>query len=96
MLEQSVKLSRLISFYFISNFLLYAPILPNREPKTSAFRGVFVLERFFSSSVVVSVAKVNREFKIRRPRTTATDKYATAHDQNHVTVHFSRVVLRLR
>ena len=39
---------------------------------------------------------VNREFKIRRLRTTATDKYATAHDQNHVTVHFSRVVLRLR
>ena len=38
----------------------------------------------------------NREFKIRRPRTTATDKYATAHDQNHVTVHFSRVVMRLR
>ena len=37
-----------------------------------------------------------REFKIRRLRTTATDKYATAHDQNHVTVHFSRVVLRLR
>ena len=37
-----------------------------------------------------------REFKIRRLRTTATDKYATTHDQNHVTVHFSRVVLRLR
>ena len=37
-----------------------------------------------------------REFKIRRLRTTATDKYATAHDQNHVTVHFSRVVMRLR
>ena len=37
-----------------------------------------------------------REFKIRRLRTTATDKYTTAHDQNHVTVHFSRVVLRLR
>ena len=39
---------------------------------------------------------VNREFKILRLRTTATDKHATAHDQNHVTVHFSRVVLRLR
>ena len=37
-----------------------------------------------------------REFKIRRLRTTATDKHATAHDQNHVTVHFSRVALRLR
>ena len=42
------------------------------------------------------VAANNREFKIRRLRTTATDKYATAHDQNHVTVHSSRVVLRLR
>ena len=37
-----------------------------------------------------------REFKIRRLRTTTTDKHATAHDQNHVTVRFSRVVLRLR
>ena len=37
-----------------------------------------------------------KEFKIRRLRTTATDKHATAHDQNHVTVHFSRVALRLR
>ena len=46
-------------FYFISNFLLYAPILPNREPKTSAFRNVFVLEQFFSYSMVVSVAKAN-------------------------------------
>ena len=41
-------------------------------------------------------SEVNREFKIRRLRTTTTDKHATAHDQNHVTVHFSRVVLRLR
>ena len=38
----------------------------------------------------------NREFKIRRLRTTTTFKHATAHDQNHVTVHFSHVVLRLR
>ena len=38
----------------------------------------------------------NREFKIPRLRTTTTFKHATAHDQNHVTVHFSRVVLRLR
>ena len=38
----------------------------------------------------------DREFKIRRLRTTATDKHATAHDQNHVTIHFSRVALRLR
>ena len=52
MLEESVKLSGLIIFYFISNFLIYsciyAPILPNREPKTSAFRiAVFsFLEQF--------------------------------------------------
>ena len=38
----------------------------------------------------------NREFKIRGLRTTTTFKHATAHDQNHVTVHFSHVVLRLR
>ena len=37
-----------------------------------------------------------REFKIRRLRTTTTVKHAIVHDQNHVTVHFSRVVLRLR
>ena len=59
MLEQIVKLSRLIIFYFISNFFLYSPILPNREPKTTAFRSVFVLEQFFSSSMVVSVANAN-------------------------------------
>ena len=45
--EQSVKLSRLIIFYFISNFLIYEPILPNREPKTSAFRSVFVFRAVF-------------------------------------------------
>ena len=39
---------------------------------------------------------INREFKIRRLRTTATNKHATAHDLNHVTVHFSRIPLRLR
>ena len=37
-----------------------------------------------------------RDFKIRRLRTTTTVKHATAHGQNHVTVHFSRVVQRLR
>ena len=59
MLEQSVKPSRLIIFYVISNFLIYAPILRNREPKTSAFRSVFVFRAVFSSSTVVSVAKAN-------------------------------------
>ena len=38
----------------------------------------------------------NREFKIRRLRTTTTVKHATGHDQNHVTVNFFHVVLRLR
>ena len=47
---------------------------------------------FPSSRFVV----VFREFKIRRLRTTTTVKHATAHNQNHVTVHFSRVVLQLR
>ena len=41
-------------------------------------------------------SQFTREFKIRRLRTTTTVKHATAHNQNHVTVHFSRVVLRLR
>ena len=59
MLEQSVKLSRLIIFYFISNFLIYASILRNREPKTSAFRSVFVFRAVFSSSTVASTAKAN-------------------------------------
>ena len=59
MLEQSVKVSELIIFYFISNFLLCAPILPKKRAKTSAFCSVFVLEQFFSSFRVVSVAKAN-------------------------------------
>ena len=59
MREQSVKVSGLIIFYFISNFLLYAPVLLKREPKTSAFCSVFVLEQFFSSFRVVSVSKAN-------------------------------------
>ena len=54
-----------------------------------------------SDLILGSLSKVlgtfrNREFKIRRLRTTTTNKHATAHDQNHVTVHYSRVVLRLR
>ena len=60
MFEQSVKLSWLIIiFYFISKFLLYAPLSPNREPKTSAFRSVFVFRAVFSSSTVASTAKAN-------------------------------------
>ena len=37
-----------------------------------------------------------RDFKIWRLRTTTTVKHATAHDQKHVTVPFSRLVVRLR
>ena len=48
MLEQlSVKLKRVIIFYFISNFLIYAPILPKKKTKTSAFRSVFVFRAVF-------------------------------------------------
>ena len=47
MLEQSVKLSRLIIFYFICNFLLLAPFLPNREPKIGAFCSAFVFGAVF-------------------------------------------------
>ena len=53
MLEESVKLSGLIIFYFISNFLIYAPILPNREIKIKIQLQVLsFLEQFFSSSTV--------------------------------------------
>ena len=38
---------------------------------------------------------LSREFKIRRLRAMTTVKHATAHDQNHVTAHSLRVVLRL-
>ena len=41
-----------------------------------------------------ATAPDSREFKIRQLRTTTTVKQATAHDQNHVTVHFSCVVRR--
>ena len=47
MLEESVELSRFIIFSFISNVLVYALILPNWEPKTSAFRSVFVFRAVF-------------------------------------------------
>ena len=59
MLEQSVKLSRLIIFYFINNFLIYAPILPNRSQKPVLFAVFSFLERFFSSSTVVLFAKAD-------------------------------------
>ena len=59
MLEQSVKLSRLIIFYFISSFIIYAPILPNRSQKPVLFAVFSFLERFFSSSTVVLFAKAD-------------------------------------
>ena len=55
-----------------------------------------VLYGFDSYVMLIQGSLSNREFKIRRLRTTTTVKHATAHDQNHVTVRFSRVVLRLR
>ena len=51
MLEQSVKLSRLIIFYFNSNFLSYAPLLPNRSQKPVLSAVISFLEQFFSSSI---------------------------------------------
>ena len=51
MLEQSVKLSRLIIFYFNSNFLSYAPLLPNRSQKPVLSPVISFLEQFFSSSI---------------------------------------------
>ena len=60
MLEESDKLSGLIVFYFISNFLIYAPILPNKEIKIKIQLQVLsFLEQFFSSSTVFSVAKAD-------------------------------------
>ena len=43
------------------------------------------------------IETADREFKTTAPTTAPTTvKHATAHDQNHVTVHFSCVVLPLR
>ena len=54
-------------------------------------------EIFFRENSLVSIIGSLRyaDYGLRL-RTTATVKHATAHDQNNVTVHFSRVVLRLR
>ena len=54
------------------------------------------LKQVVQSFEVRTVAVGNREFKIRRLRNTTTFKDVTAHDQTHLTVHFSRVVLWLR
>ena len=80
-------------------------VVKSLEQKFGPSQGHKFLNFFDKTSVIMwcpdifiqySVSLITREFKIRRLRTTATDKYATAHDQNHVTVHFSRVVVRLR
>ena len=57
--------------------------------------GVFKMKALLRPIVVLVLGSLG-SFKIRRLRTTTTVKHATAHDQNHVTVHFSHVVLRLR
>ena len=57
MLEKSVKLSRLIIFYFISNFRTNSS---KQRAKNQCFSSVSVfLEQCFSSSTVVSVAQAN-------------------------------------
>ena len=71
--------------------LLFSQKIPTKHDITAT-----EISHQFSALKVPVLRRNNREFKIRRLRTTATDKYVTAHDQNHVTVHFSRVVLRLR
>ena len=43
LLEQSVKLGRLVIFDFLGNSLLLTPLFPNRQPKSSAFYGVFIV-----------------------------------------------------
>ena len=73
-------------------------IISNHVSAISAFHTPICDIRVGQQELICKVvgACFNREFKIRRLRTTATDKHDTAHDQNHVTAHFSRVALRLR
>ena len=42
-LEQSVKLGQLVIFDFLGKYLLYTPLFPNQQPKSSAFYSVFVV-----------------------------------------------------
>ena len=46
-LEQTVKLGRLVVFDFRGNFLLQTPLLPNWQPKSSAFYRVFIYRDVF-------------------------------------------------
>ena len=46
-LEQSVKLGWLIIFDFLGNSLLYSPLFPSRQPKSSTFYNVFVVRAVF-------------------------------------------------
>ena len=73
----------------LMNYFLY--LFVSRKEKSKMFPARLELATFR-----VLGGRDNREFKIRRLRTTTTVKPATAHDQNHVTVHFSHVVLRPR
>ena len=50
-LEQCVKLGQLVIFDFLGNYLLYTPLFPNRQPKSSAFYSVFVVLSCFSAVV---------------------------------------------
>ena len=88
----------LFSFNLQSCCLMQSAVFSLQSAVCSLQSAVCCLQSAVCSlqSVVCSLQSANREFKIRRLRTTTTVKHATAHVQNHVTVHFSRVVLRLR
>ena len=46
-LEKSVTLGRLVIFVFLGNSLLYSPLFPSRQPKSSTFYNVFVVRAVF-------------------------------------------------
>ena len=72
-------------------------LFPKFVDMTINLNSIQYIQKHFPLSVFIFIRDFKiSEFKIRRLRTTTTDKHATTHDQNHVTVRFSRVVLRLR
>ena len=82
----------------LSLFLcLSLSLFPKIVDMTINLNSIQYIQKHFPLSVFIFIRDFKiREFKIRRLRTTTTDKHAATHDQNHVTVRFSRVVLRLR
>ena len=61
--------------------------------RNGTFRPLFPNTLILGNAVVFHV---NRDLTMWRLWSTITDKYATAHDQYYVTVHFSCVVPGLR